>query len=168
MIAIALAAAIWLAPGWLRPKSKTRQPPPDLYTRAVYLMNTRTRAGLNEAITDFSRVIVEHPRYAPAYAGLADCYNLMPEFGGLPPAQAFTQAKVAALRAVELDPSSAEAQRALGFVQFWGFHDVTAAQRAFRAALKLEPNSAETHHWYGNLLTMVGDTTPGARGVRRG
>ena len=129
---------------------------PDLYLQGVYAWNTRTRAGLTEAIADFSRVILDRPDYAPAYAGLADCYNLMPEYGGMRPAQAYPQAKVAAERAVALDDHLAAAHRALAFVDFWWSHDVAASRREFGRALALNSNSAQSHHWYGNTLVMTG------------
>ena len=132
-------------------------PAPELYLQGVYAWNTRTRAGLTDAIADFSRVILDHPGYAPAYAGLADCYNLMPEYGGMGPAEAYPQAKVAALRAVALDDRLAGAHRALGFVDFWWSHDVAASRREFSRALALDPDAAPTHHWYGNTLAMTGD-----------
>ena len=156
----ALIVLLALALGVMRFAPRDRPgPAPALYARAVYLMNSRTRAGLEQAIADFSTLILQRPAYAPAYAGLAFSYNLMPEYGGMPPAQAFAQAKIAAEHAVRLDPDSVDGQRALGFAEFWGAHDVPAARRAFEAAIRLDPRDATARHWYGNVLTMVGDET---------
>jgi tetratricopeptide (TPR) repeat protein len=134
-----------------------REAPPDLYMRGVYAWRTRTARGLADAIADFSNVLVRDPDYAPAYVGLADCYDLMPEFGGMTPAQAYPQAKVAAMRAIQLDDSLAGAHAALAFADFWWSHDVAASRREFERSLRLDPAASLTHHWYANTLAMTGD-----------
>jgi len=136
-----------------------RAPPPELYMRGVYAWRTRTARGLADAIADFSNVLVRDPTFAPAYVGLADCYDLMPEFGGMTPAQAYPQAKVAAMRAVQLDDSLAGAHGALAFADFWWSHDVAASRREFERSLRLDPTASLTHHWYANTLAMTGDFT---------
>jgi Tfp pilus assembly protein PilF len=137
-----------------RPNGK---PAPELYMKGLYAWHTRTPTGLSDAITDFSEVILRDPDYAPAYVGLADCYALMPEFGGMTPAQAYPQAKVAAERAIALDDRLAGAHRALAFVDFWWSHDVAGSRREFERSLRLDPSQALTHHWYANTLAMAGD-----------
>ena len=139
---------------------------PELYMKGLYAWHTRTRAGLSDAIADFSQVILHDPDYAPAYAGLADCYNLMPEFGGMAPSQAYPQAKVAAERAVALDDRLASAHRALAFVDFWWSHDVQESRRQFERSLSLDPRAALTHHWYANTLAMVGDFPKAVREIQ--
>ncbi len=132
--------------------------PPDRYLHGVYAWNTRTRAGLTEAVADFSQVILATPNFAPAYAGLANSYNLMPEFTGMPASQAFPQARLAAERAVALDDRLPDAHRALAFVLFWWNHDTAGSEREFRRALALDAASALTHHWFANTLAMRGDS----------
>lgn len=128
-----------------------------LYRDGVYAWSRRTPDGLARAIDAFTQAIVRDPGYAPAYAGLADAYDLAPEFGRLPPAQAYPRAKGAAERALALDPSSAAAHRALAFVEFWWEGRVASAMAEFRRALELDPRSAQTHHWYANALAARGD-----------
>ena len=128
-----------------------------LYRDGVYAWSRRTPDGLARAIDAFTQAIVRDPGYAPAYAGLADAYDLAPEFGQLPPAQAYPRAKSAADRALRLDPSSAAAHRALAFVEFWWEGRVAPAMAEFRRALELDPRSAQTHHWYANALAARGD-----------
>jgi len=135
----------------------TQKTPPELYMRGVYAWHTRTARGLADAIADFSNVLLRDPTYAPAYVGLADCYDLMPEFGGMTPAQAYPQAKVAAMRAVQLDDTLAGAHGALAFADFWWSRDVAASRREFQRSLRLDPSASLTHHWYANTLAMTGD-----------
>jgi tetratricopeptide (TPR) repeat protein len=118
----------------------------------------RTPDDLNHAVDDFTQAIVLDPRYAPAYVGLADSYNLMPQYKVMLASQAFPRAKAAAERAVLLAPKSAAAHRALAFVEFWWGHDYPRAMQEFDAAIQLDPNSAQTYHWYANALSEVGDT----------
>jgi tetratricopeptide (TPR) repeat protein len=114
--------------------------------------NTRTPEGLRLAVDEFTQAIVRAPDYAEAYAGLADCYNLLREYTPMPPGEAYPRAKAAALRAIALDDSLPGGHRALAFEQFyWEWH-ADVAEREFRRALALEPTSATTHHWYGNFL----------------
>jgi hypothetical protein len=151
-----IAASLLTLPN--RPhRAEAAATPPDLYLKGVYSWNARTRAGLSDAIADFSQVILERPDYAPAYAGLADAYNLMPEFGGMSPAEAYPQAKVAAERAVALDDRLCGAHLALAFVDFWWTHDVAASGHEFERAIGLDPNAAVAHHWYANTLAMQGE-----------
>ena len=97
------------------------------------------------------------PGYAAAYVGLADCYNLGPEFGGMRPADAYPRARSAALRAIQLAPASADAHRALAFVDFWWRQDPALGLTEMRKAERLAPRSALTHHWLANMLAARGD-----------
>src|SRR6185312_11089984 len=92
------------------------------------------------------------PLYAEAYAGLANCYNLLREYTAMPPDFAFPRAKAAAERAIALDPSLADGHLALAFADFWWAHDTKAARREFQRAVQLAPQSATAHHWYATFL----------------
>jgi tetratricopeptide (TPR) repeat protein len=128
----------------------------DFYLKGRYDWNQRTPASLNQAVDDFTQAIVRDPGYAAAYVGLADCYNLLREFGAMPAKEAYPRALAAAQKAVELDPDSAEAHVSLAFASFWGFIRVADAEREFRRALALDPNSAHAHHWYATYLLEIG------------
>ena len=157
VLALAAAGAAAVA---LRPPAARRAPSADvlaLYQNGVYAWSRRTPEGLARAIDAFTQAVVRDPGFAPAYAGLADAYDLAPEYGRLSPAQAYPRAKSAAERALALDPSSAEAHRALAFVKFWWEGRVDAAMAEFRRALALDPHAALTHHWYGNALAARND-----------
>ncbi len=135
----------------------------DTYLKARDEWVTRTPDGLNRALADFSSVIMKDPSFAPAYTGLADTYIAAREYASIPDAIAFPKAEAAARAALGIDPDSAEAQRALGFVAFWGRRDFPTAQRFFLRSLQAAPNDARSHFWWGNILC---DAERGAAGLR--
>ena len=122
------------------------------YRAGLYGWQSRTPAGLTQAVDDFTQAIVRDPQYAEAYAGLATCYNLLREYTSMPPDYAFPRAKAAAERAIALDPSLPDAHTALAFVDFYWLHDTPAAQREFQRAIALAPRNATAHHWYATFL----------------
>ena len=127
-----------------------------LYLEARFNWDKRTPESLNRAVDLFTQAIVHDPNYAAAYAGLADCYNLLREFGAMPPKEAYPRAYAAAKRAVELDDSSAPAHLSLAFATFYGNFDAAAADREFRRSLELDPTFARAHHWYATFLCALG------------
>ena len=130
------------------------------YRSGLYEWQTRTPVGLEHAVADFSQAIAHDARYAEAYAGLADCYNLLREYTTMPPGEAYPRAKAAAERAVALDPGIAEAHAALAFDDFYWSRDVRGAKREFLAALALEPRNAQVHHWYATFLMTIREFAP--------
>ncbi len=124
----------------------------DLYLKGRYYWDRRTPEDLNKAVDYFMQAIVKDPSDAQAYVGLADCYNLLREFGAMPPTEAYPRALAAAQRAVELDDTSAEAHNSLAFVTFWWSWQAATAEREFKRALELDPNFVRAHHWYGTFL----------------
>ena len=127
----------------------------DLYLKGRYFWDRRTPEDLNKAIDYFTQAIVKDPSDAQAYVGLADCYNLLREFGSMPPGEAFPRALSAAQRAVELDDTSAEAHISLAFATFWWSWQGATAEREFKRALRLNPNLVRAHHWYATFLWGV-------------
>lgn len=103
-----------------------------------------------------TQAIRRDPEYAQAYAGLADCYLLLRQYGRMSSRDAFPKAESAARTAVALDEGSAEAHRSMAFVlSYWGW-DMAAAEREFRRSLELNPSDPETHHWYATSLMNRG------------
>ena len=136
-----------------------RDPNPEareLYLKGRFYWNKRTAEDLNRSIDYFTQAIVKDPGYAQAYVGLADAYNLLSEFSVMPYRDAFLRAIPAAKRAVELDPTSAEAHTALAFSSYWGAWDPTTAEREFQRAIQLTPDDARAHHWYATFLSNNG------------
>jgi Tfp pilus assembly protein PilF len=163
-LAVFVAAAIVF--GWRAGSAHTGAPPPRhrpapavvaLYRSGLHSWQTRTPAGLNRAVEDFNQAIAHDPDYAEAYAGLADCYNLLREFTLMPPGEAYPKAKAAADRAITLDPSLAGAHASLAFVDFYWLRDTAGARREFGRALALDPASAVAHHWYATFLMTMGE-----------
>jgi len=127
----------------------------ELYLKGRYYWNRRTPEDLNKAVDYFTQAIVQDPSYAEAYVGLADCYNLLREFGAMPPGEAYPRALAAAQRAVELDNASAEAHNSLAFATFWWSWQGATAERKFQRALELNPNLVRAHHWYATYLMAL-------------
>ncbi|MFZ1139160.1 MAG: tetratricopeptide repeat protein [Candidatus Sulfotelmatobacter sp.] len=128
------------------------------YLQGRYFWNKRTEDGFAKAITMFRRSIEIDPTYAPSYAGLADCYELLGSapYSTLTPKEAFPQAEAAARKALELDGTLAEAYVPLGYSQLvyeWNFPE---ARKDFERALQLRPGYATAHQFYGYYLTAMG------------
>ena len=128
----------------------------DRYIQARDDWARRTPESLAKAIDGLETVTRRDPGYAPAFAALADSYLLAREFGSMGDVEAFGRAKDAAETSLRLDPGLADAHRAMGFVQYWWLNDPPRAGRSFRTAVELAPQKAQTHFWYGNVLSDNG------------
>jgi tetratricopeptide (TPR) repeat protein len=139
----------------------------DLYLKGRYYWNKRTPDDLNKAVDYFTQAIVRDPNYAKAYVGLSDCYNLLREYTVMPPEEAYPRAMAAAQKAIELDPSSAEAHNSLAFGSFYWMWDAATAEREFRRALALDPNYVLAHHWYATFLHALGRSDESLKEINR-
>ncbi len=128
----------------------------ELYLKGIYYWHKRTPEGLTQAVDYFTQSIVRDPNYAPAYVGLADCYNLLREYTKMPPEEAYPRAKAAAERAIALDDSLSGAHSSLAFVDFYWSWDSASAEREFKRAIELDRNSVVAHHWYATFLMHMG------------
>jgi tetratricopeptide (TPR) repeat protein len=140
--------------GWAH-SSSSRKEAEELYLQGRYHWNKRTADDLTQALDDFTKSAERDPSYALAYAGQADCYNLLREYTSMPAGQAFPLALAAAEKAVELDDSLAEGHRALGFAYFHWNWNVAGGEQEFRRAIALNPNDVEAHHWYATSLLAL-------------
>jgi TolB-like protein/Tfp pilus assembly protein PilF len=129
-----------------------------LYLKGRFHLNKRTEGGLKKGIELFRQAIEIDPCYAAAYAGLADCYTLLGSAGysAPPPSEAMPRAKAAAMKALEIDDTLAEAHTSLAFVKFRLDWDWAGAELEFGRALELNPNYAAAHHWYAVYLSAMG------------
>ena len=127
----------------------------EFYLKGRYYWEKRTPDSMNKAVDSFMQAIVHDPGYAPAYVGLADCYNLLREYTVMPASEAYPRALAAAKKAVELDPQSSEAHASLAFASFFGMGEAATADREFRRALELNPSNAIAHHWYATYLQCL-------------
>ena len=127
----------------------------QFYLKGRYHFARRTKDDILKAVEYFQQAIKLDPNYALAYAGLADCYNGMTAYPYLSPKEAIPQAKAAAKRALEIDPSLAEAHTALAnsLACFdWNWEE---AEHEFKRALELNPNDSGTHWRYGMFYLML-------------
>ncbi len=127
-----------------------------LYLRGRYYWSKRTKADLERAIAQFEQAVEKDPGYAPAYAGLADCYTLMGRHRYLPADQVFPKARSYAEKALGLNDHLAEAHTSLAAVLFTYDWDWKGAEDQFRRALELNPNYATAHYWLSLLLLTTG------------
>jgi TolB-like protein/DNA-binding winged helix-turn-helix (wHTH) protein/Flp pilus assembly protein TadD len=140
------------------------------YLRGRFFLNRRTEAALKQALGYFQKAIAADSGYAPAYSGLADAYSALGAssiVGGLPPRQAMPEAKSAALKALQIDSTLAEAHASLAMVQFLYDWDWAASEKAFRRAIELDPNYTAAHHWYSHCLLALGRTDDSLAESRR-
>jgi TolB-like protein/Tfp pilus assembly protein PilF len=128
----------------------------DHYLRGRQLAREPSRAGLLRAIEQYERAIGLDPDFAAAYAGIADAWVWLEDYGGVPGAEAFPRAEQAAKRALDLDPESAEAHAAMAFVRHRYHEDMLGAIQAFERTLELNPNHVAAYNLYSDVLFDVG------------
>ncbi|HEY3204735.1 MAG TPA: protein kinase [Thermoanaerobaculia bacterium] len=127
----------------------------DLYLKGRYHWNKKTAEGFQKAREYFEGAIAKEPTYAAAYAGLADTYSGLGYYV-LAPREAMPKARAAALKALELDDTLAEAHASLGNVRHNFDWDWTGAEKSFRRAIELNPGYATAHQWYSLHLGDLG------------
>jgi eukaryotic-like serine/threonine-protein kinase len=128
-----------------------------LYLQGRFQWNKRTGESLKKAVEFYKQAIEKDPNFALAYAGLAESYVLFPVYSVASPKDIMPQAKAAAVKALEIDDSLAEAHAALGVYQSNYAWNQPASERELRRAIELNPNYATAHHWLGNCpLTATG------------
>jgi tetratricopeptide (TPR) repeat protein len=111
---------------------------------------------LRKAIRSFEQAIQDDPGFALAHSGLADCFTLLAFYGIVSPSEAMPAAQQAALKAVELDPLSAEAHASLADIHFHFERNWFRAEQEYQAAIQCDPAYALSYHWYANLLAAKG------------
>jgi DNA-binding winged helix-turn-helix (wHTH) protein/TolB-like protein/Tfp pilus assembly protein PilF len=126
-----------------------------LYLKGRNAWNKRTPEGLKQGIEYFEQAINTDPNYAAAYAGLADCYNMQVIYGVHQPKEGFPKAKEAAVKALEIDETLAEAHTSLAFIKFRWDRDRVEAEREFQLAIKHKATYAPAHQWYSSYLVAL-------------
>ncbi len=137
------------------------------YLKGRYHWSKRTEEGLRTSLEHFQRAVEADPAYALGYVGTADSYNLLADYGALPPRDALLRARRAALRALELDPLLAEAHASLAWTTLVHDRDLRAAQQGFERAISLSPGYASAHQWHAFALRAAGRHEEALRAVRR-
>jgi eukaryotic-like serine/threonine-protein kinase len=128
----------------------------DLYLKGRYALDQGSADDLNLAFVYFRQGIEKDPQYAPLYAGLAAAYGRLPFYTDTRPSDAFPKAKEAAAKALQLEPTLAEAHASMAYVLNYYDWDRSSAEKEFNRALELDPNDADAHHAYGRFLASMG------------
>ena len=138
----------------------------NLYRQGRYFSDKLSEADSAKALPFFEKAIAKDPRFALAYCGIADTYVLLADTY-IPPREAFAKAKAAALKAIELDDTLAEAHASLGFVHYHYDWDWAAAEKEFKRAIELNPQSAQSFMLYAHYLAGMGRFEEAKRNAER-
>ena len=128
----------------------------DLYVQGRHFLALRRDDNLPRAIEFFHQAIARDANFAAAYAGLSEALILLPRYTGAHPGETRPQSRVAALKALELNPNLAEAHNALAKIAMDYDVDFAEATREFKRAIELNPNYAGAHHWFSGTLESQG------------
>jgi TolB-like protein/Tfp pilus assembly protein PilF len=127
-----------------------------LYLRGRYFWGKRNEEAIRKGIDYFRQAIEMDPEYAVAYVGIADSYGVLGFHSIAAPGEAFPRAKAAALKALEIEPTLAEARVLLAYTLHnyeWKWAD---AETEYRRCLDAIPNYPTAHNYYANMLTQLG------------
>jgi TolB-like protein/DNA-binding winged helix-turn-helix (wHTH) protein/Flp pilus assembly protein TadD len=127
----------------------------EAYLKGRYFQKP-TEESLKKSIEYFQQAISIDPNYAPAYAKLAFSHIMLAAFNFAPDSEHYPIARKAALKALEIDDTVAEAHTLLGHVKYRFDWDWTGAEREFRRAIELDPNSVVAHDRYAYYLDFMG------------
>jgi len=169
VFAVAVAAVALLG-GAGQGRGAQHDPDPsahDLYARGRFLFDRQTEASLRESVDCFRQVIGRDPRFAAAYAGLADALDVLAQEGYMPPRESMEEARRAAQQALSLDAHLAEGYVALAAISEaydWNFKK---AESEYRRALALNPELPAAHLWYGMFLRDQGRLSEAMPELRR-
>jgi serine/threonine protein kinase/tetratricopeptide (TPR) repeat protein len=139
----------------------------DAYLRGRYYWNKEAREDLERAREYFEQAVQKDPRYAPAYAGLADYYSALPFYTNARADDVFPKAKEAVAKALELDGSLAEAHGTHAYILAYYDWNWTDADQAFKRSLALNPNDATQRHRYSRYLASLGRVEESLRELER-
>ena len=141
--------------------------PHEAYLKGRFHWYKRTEKDLRKAIEYFNEAVAKDSQYAAAYDGLADCYHVLNQYGSFPTAEARLKAGAAVRKALEIDPSLAEAHATLGLMRHEFEWDWEGSEREFKRAIEVNPNYATGHHWYSMFLSQMGRPEEGVAEARR-
>ena len=162
-----VAAALRIRLGGVKKRQTENTEAYQLYMKGRF---HTLKAGSSEIIVGisyFEQAIAADPNYALAYAGLSDAYRAFAVGGEMPSGEFMPKAKAAALKAVELDDTLAEARANLGHIYFWYDWNWAESENLHRRALELDPNSADALQFYAHLLSNTGRHAEALAKIRR-
>ena len=127
----------------------------NFYLKGRFYWRLRTEEDLNKSIYYFNQALEQDSTYALAYAGLADSYYIMAWWGWYPKNEGFNKGKEFAMKAIAIDNNIAEAHTTLGGILTWHEWKWVEAERELKLAISLNPNYANAHHYYYELLEVL-------------
>jgi len=136
-------------------KTKTSVEAYNMYLQGVHFQDRRDEEGMRKALTFFKNTIREDKNYELAYVGLANTYLLLADYGYASFDENLPLAEFNAMKAMELNPESAEVHAANAFVSLIKKDDPAKTESFYLKAIELNPNYATAHHWYSDFLRMV-------------
>ena len=139
----------------------------QLYLQGRFFWNKRSEEGLKTAIRYFEQAIEKDPHYALAWAGIADSYSLLGEFGNIPRKELYPKAEAAVKKALEIDNRLAEVHTSLASLLMLSKWDWANSEKEFKLALELNPNYATAHHWYSQWFLNMGRLEESLRMISR-
>jgi TolB-like protein/DNA-binding winged helix-turn-helix (wHTH) protein len=128
----------------------------DLYLKGRFFWNKRTEDGFQQAAKYFQESVDKDSNYARAYAGLADTYALMSSWSFVPQNEYIPKARAAALHALQIDDTLAEAHTSLALIAENYDYDWQTAEKEYRRAIQLDPQYPTAHQWYAECLSFQG------------
>ena len=138
----------------------------QLYLKGRYFADQYTDEGFKKAVEHFNAAIQKDPKYTLAHAGLAEAYWIASaQF--LPPRDAMPKSREAAVQALRIDDTLAEAHTSLALVEAFYDYDLSRAEREFKRAIELNPGSASAHQWYGWYLFVLKRAEEALREIKR-
>jgi len=150
--------------------AQTYSPEPEsyqAYLKGKFYWSKRTGEDIQKALQCFREAVAMDPHHALAYLGLAECYLVASHYTTMPFREAYAQAKVCALKALEIDDSLAEAHAALASIKAAEDWDLQGGLREYERAIKINPNYATAHQWYAEYLACAGRKAAAIAEVRR-
>ncbi|HZE70935.1 MAG TPA: protein kinase [Pyrinomonadaceae bacterium] len=139
----------------------------QLYLQGRFFWNKRSEEGLKTAIRYFEKAIERDPQYALAWAGIADSYSLLGEYGNIPRKELYPKAEAAVNKALEIDNRLAEVHTSLASLLMLSKWDWVNSEKEFKLALELNPNYATAHHWYSQWFLNMGRLEESLRMISR-
>ena len=127
----------------------------QFYLQGRFIWNKRTGDALKRAVEFYKQAIEKDPSFALAYSGLAESYVLFSNYDVASPKDSMPQARAAAIRALELDDSLAEAHAALAWYLVQYEYDNVGAEKEFKRAIELNPKYGTARQWYAQLLAQT-------------
>jgi DNA-binding winged helix-turn-helix (wHTH) protein/tetratricopeptide (TPR) repeat protein len=126
------------------------------YLKGRYFWNKRSGGNLRKGIDCFNQAIAIDENYALAYAGLADSYLMLINYGAMSSKEGFPLAKAATMKALEIDPDLGEAHASLGYIHAAFDWDWTASERELQRSIELNPADITPRHWHAVWFTIFG------------